>query len=203
VVQVTIRKGEDWGVVGPRPDATIVVATDAQARAIVEPARRANREIPPLYLRGGDLARTVGAGPGVVRDETRLLPCDLGAAMLDGRLFWFVSSLVAGEPLRRGRSFVAMNAAWLGELNIAPKAHPNDGLLDTLDMTMSLTQGRQARKRARLGDHLPHPSITTLRAAAVQVELARPLPVRLDGEVIGSFRNISVRAEPDALTVVI
>jgi len=198
---MTIEKGEDWGAPGPVPDDAIVAPTDAVARAIVEPARRAQRAIPPLVLRGGDLARTCGATGR--REETRLLPCDLGAALLDGRLFWFVSSLVAGEALRRGHSFAAMNAAWLGDWNLAPKAHPNDGLLDTLEMRLSMGQAREARKRARLGDHLPHPGITVHRTAAIQLELPKALPVRLDGEHIGSFRTISVRCEPDALTVVV
>jgi diacylglycerol kinase family enzyme len=35
------------------------------------------------------------------------------------------------------------------------------------------------------------------------VELERPLPVRLDGELVGPFRTIAVRVEPDALTVVV
>jgi hypothetical protein len=198
---VTIKRGEEWGTPGPRPDGTIVVASDAQARAVVEPLRRANEPIPPLAPRRGDLARTVGAiGP---REETRLLPCDLGAALLDGKLHWFVSSLVAGEPFRRGRCVAVMNAAWLGDWNVAPKAHPNDGLLDILDMQLSFAQARQAGKRAKLGDHLPHPGIEVSRMAAMQLELARPLVVRLDGEVVGSFRTISVRCEPDALTVVV
>lgn len=198
---MTIRRNEEWGTAGPRPDGTITVASDAQARAVIEPLRRAEESLPPLAPRRGDLARTVGAIGE--RDETRLLPCDLGAALLDGRLFWFVSSLVAGEPFRRGRCVAVMNASWLGDWNIAPKAHPNDGLLDVLDMQLSFAQARQAGKRARLGDHLPHPGIETSRMAAMQVELARPLTVRLDGEVVGSFRNISVRVEPDALTVVV
>lgn len=198
---MTIKKGEEWGTAGPRPDDTIVVASDAQARAIVEPARRANGLIPPLAPRHGDLARSVGAvGP---RDETRILPCDLGAVLLDGRLFWFVSSLVIGEPFRRGRCIAVMNAEWLGEWNLAPRAHPNDGLLDVLDMQLSFGQARQARKRARLGDHVPHPAIKVERTAAMQIELDRDRTVRLDGEVVGSFRTISVRCEPDALTVVV
>lgn len=198
---MTIKRGEEWGVAGPAPDDAIVAPTDAVARAIVEPARRANRPIPPLVLRGGDLARTCGATGQ--RDDARLLPCDLGAVLLDGTLHWFVASLVAGEPLRRGRSVAVMNAAWLGDWNLAPKAHPNDGLLDALDMQLLWTQAREARRRAPLGDHLPHPAITVRRAAAIQVELPKPLPVRLDGELVGTFRVISVRVEPDALTVVV
>ena len=57
--------------------------------------------------------------------------------------------------------------------------------------------------RARLphGAHLPHPGIKERRAAAVQVELDRPLPLRLDGESVGKARVLSVRVEPDALVV--
>jgi hypothetical protein len=199
---VTIRKGEEWGTVAPRPDDTIVVASDAQARAVIEPLRRAGEALPPLAPRRGDLARTVGVTSGE-RGATVLLPCDLGAALLDGTPFWFVSSLVAGAPFRRGRCVAVMNTEWLGEWDIAPRSHPNDGLLDVLDMQLSFAQARQAGKRARLGDHLPHPGIDVSRMAAMELELVRPLPVRLDGEVVGSFRTISVRCEPDALTVVV
>lgn len=199
---MTIKKGEEWGTVGPRPHDTIVVASDAQARAVIEPLRRAEEPLPPIAPRYGDLARTVGAtgNPGT---EVRLLPCDLAAVLLDGQLFWFVSSLVAGEPFRRGRCVAVMNTEWLGEWDLAPRAHPNDGMLDILDMQLSLGQARQARKRARVGDHLPHPHIDVSRMAAMQLELARALPVRLDGEVVGTFRHISVRVEPDALTIVV
>jgi hypothetical protein len=200
-VAVTIKKGEDWGRAGERPDGTIVVASDAQARAVIEPLRRAEEPMPPLAPRAGDVARTVGVMGG--HTETRIVPWDLGAALLDGRLFWFVSSLVAGEPFRRGRCIAVMNTPWLREWNIAPKAHPNDGLLDVLDMQLSVTQARAAGRRARLGDHLPHPGIEVQRLAAMQLELARPLTVRLDGEVVGRFTTISARIEPDALTVVV
>jgi len=59
--------------------------------------------------------------------------------------------------------------------------------------------------RARLphGSHLPHPGIRERRAASVQVELERALPLRLDGERVGKARVLSVRMEPDALVVVV
>ncbi len=65
---MTIEKGQDWGEVGPLPDDGVVVRSDAEARAVVTAARRANEEVPPLGLLGGDLCRTVG-GRG---DEARL-----------------------------------------------------------------------------------------------------------------------------------
>src|SRR5258706_5926718 len=95
---MTIRKGETWGEHAPLAADGIVVRSDAEARAVVERARRAGEEVPPLGLLGGDLCRTLG-GAG---DERRLrssealtVPVDLGAALVDGRLHWFVAHLVA------------------------------------------------------------------------------------------------------------
>ena len=203
---MTVRKGEDWGVPGPLPADGVVVRDDAEAHHVVEAARRGNLPLPAIGLLGGDLCRTLG-GTG---DEARLrspdattLVCDLGAALLDGRLHWFTSSLVARGPWWRGRAVLAMNAAWLGAWNVAPKAHPGDGLLDVLDARVPVNQVLAVRSRLPLGDHLPHPAITLRRTAAAQIELERPLPVWLDGVRVGAARTISVRVEPDALTVVV
>ena len=96
-----------------------------------------------------------------------------------------------------------MNAQWLGDWNLGPRAHPNDGRLDTYDARLRPSQLLAVRSRLRLGAHLPHPGIHERRAPAVQVTLERPLPVRVDGDDIGRARALSVRVEPDALTVVI
>jgi hypothetical protein len=203
---VTIRKGEDWGAPGVLPHDGVVVRSDAEARAVVTEARREGRPPPPLGLLGGDLCRTLG-GRG---DEARLrspeamtFPCDLGAVLLDGRLHWFVASLVARGPWWRGRAWLAMNAAWLGPWNVAPRAHPDDGLLDTFDARVPAGQRPGVRRRLPLGAHLPHPAIAERRARAAQTRLERPLAVRLDGEVVGEARDLSVRVEPDALTIVV
>jgi hypothetical protein len=183
---VTIRKGEDWGAPTPLPAGGVVVRSDTEAREVVTAARRAGTPVPPLGLLGGDLCRTLG-GTG---DEARLrsaeamtFPCDLGAVLLDGRMHWFVASLVARGPWWKGRAWLAMNAAWLGRWNVAPRAHPDDGLVDTYD--------------ARV------PAIAERRAKAVQTRLERPLPVWLDGAAVGEARDLSVRVEPDALTIVV
>jgi hypothetical protein len=203
---VTIRKGEQWGVRAPLADDGLTVRSDAELHHIVEAARRAGFPVPTVGLLGGDLCRTVG-GTG---DEDRLhgsdamtLVCDLGAALLDGRLHWFASSLVARGPWWRGRAFVAMSSSWLGEWNIAPKAHPGDGLLDTFDAHVPAGQVLAVRGRLRLGAHLPHPAIATRRTPAMQIELERRLPVWLDTVRVGDAQVISVRVEPDALTVVV
>jgi YegS C-terminal NAD kinase beta sandwich-like domain len=203
---VTIRKGQDWGAPEPLPADGVVVRSDAEARDVVTATRRAGTPVPSLGLLGGDLCRTLG-GTG---DEGRLrssaamtFPCDLGAVLLDGRLHWFVASLVARGPWWRGRAWLAMNAAWLGSWNVAPRAHPDDGLLDTFDARVPAGQRLAVRRRLPLGAHLPHPAITERRSKAVQTRLERALPVWLDGTPVGEARDLSVRVEPDALTIVV
>ena len=50
-----IAKGQAWGEPGPLPADGVVVRSDADARAVVEEARRANRPVPVIGLLGGDL----------------------------------------------------------------------------------------------------------------------------------------------------
>ena len=200
-----IEKGQAWGAAGPLPDDGIVVASDAEARRIVEEARRAGRAVPVLGLLGGDLCRTLG-GTGdrgrLTSPQAMTFPVDLGAVLLDGRLHWFVAHLVA-RSRAWGRVFVAMNAQWLGPWNLGPRAHPGDGVLDTYDARLGPSDRLKVRARLGHGAHLPHSRITERRAAAVQVELDRDLPVALDGEVLGRVRTLSVRVEPEALRVVV
>ena len=201
-----IQKGMPWGEPGPLPADGVLVRSDAEAGVIVEQSRRAGEPPPPLGLLGGDLCRTLG-GRG---DERRLrsseamrFPVDLGAVLVDGRLHWFVANLVAVRTWWWGRAVVVMNAQWLGRWNLAPRAHPDDGRLDVLDMRLPLGQRLQARRRFATGTHLPHPAIESRRVAAIQIALDRPTPVTADGRALGTARNLSIRVEPDALTVVV
>lgn len=203
---MTIRKGEEWGAPGVLPADGVVVRSDAEARAVVTSARRAGRTPPVLGLLGGDLARALGS----TGDEDRLhgpharrVPIDLGSVLVDGTLHWFVAHLVARRPLWSGRFVVAMNAEHLGPMKLAPRAHPNDGLLDVLDGRLGIDDRLKARRLVRHGGHLPHPGVRELRTAAVQIDLDRPTEVRLDGERIGRARHLSIRVEPDALVAVV
>ena len=202
---MTIEKGRPWGRNAPLPEDGAVVRSDAEARAALEQARREGRPYPALGLLGGDLCRTLG-GTG---DEARLrsarattFAVDLGQALVDGHLHLFMAHLVARSRLWT-RAFVAMNAQWHGEWNLGPRAHPNDGRLDTYEVHLGLADLARVRPRLHHGAHLPHPGIEERRGAAVQVELERPLPVWLDGAPVGRGRALSVRVEPDALTVVV
>lgn len=204
---MVIRKGEPWGEPGaPLPPDGVIVRSDAEARAVVTEARRAGRPVPALGLLGGDLCRTLGGTRSEARlrsPEATTLPVDLGAVLVDGRLHWFVAHLVARRRWWSGRVVAAMNAQYLGDWDVAPRGHPNDGRLEVLDGALPLGQRLEARKRLRTGTHVPHPAIEQHRVAAHQVAFERPTPVYLDGLPLGMARNLSIRVEPDALRCVI
>ena len=204
-----ITKGGPYGEPGPFPADGIVVRSDAEARHVLEAARKERRPPPVLGLLSGDLHRTLGGSGSPRGDEDRLrsnggvcFPVDLGEVLVDGRLHLFVAHVVARSRLWT-RAFVAMNAQKLGEWNLGPRAHPNDGLLDTYDVHLKPSQLPAVRSRLHHGAHLPHPGIKERRVGAIQVELERSLTVRVDGEAVGQGRRLAVRVEPDALTVVV
>jgi len=202
-----ISKGSPYGGPVAFPVDGVVVGSDAAAREVIERARRERRPPPTLGLLGGDLCRTLGGGAAGGEDRLRTaggvgFSVDQGELLLDGRLHLFVAHLVARSRLWT-RSFVAMNAQRLGAWNLGPRAHPGDGLLDTYDVHLKVSELLPVRSRLHLGAHLPHPGIRERRVGAIQIELDNALPVYLDGERVGRGQRLVVRVEPDALTVVV
>ena len=201
--------GVDFGEAGEIPPGALAAGSDAAAGEIVAEARRANRAIPPVVLTGGDLARTLGAATGGAPARpaatagtvgTRVA-VDVGAALVDGRLHWFVAHLVARKSWWRGRLLVAANASFVGRWNAAPRSHPGDGRLDVFDADPSLWVRLAARRRLPSGTHVPHPEITQRRTTAAQYDLDPALDVYLDGVRLGRARTLSLRVEPGALEV--
>ena len=199
---MVIRKGEAWGCAAALPDDGVVVTTDAEAAEALEDARRLGRPLPVLGLLGGDLCRTLG-GTGdrgrLTSAQAMTFPVDLGEILVDGRIHLFVAHVTAGARLR----FVAMNAQWLGEWNVSPRGHPNDGRLDVFESALSRLDWWQVRRRLPQGAHLPHPRIEERHVPAVQVAFPSALPVHIDGRHLGAAHNLSVRVAPDALRVVV
>jgi hypothetical protein len=205
---VTIIRGQAWGELGPLPDDGVIVHSDAEAAAVVAAARGRGHDSPPLGLLGGDLCRTLG-GRG---DEARLhtaeaarLVVDLLVVRLDAgdERVALAHVLVHGRTWLLGPLAAVMNAAWVGEWNVAPRSHPNDGKADVLRADLALGDRLKARSRVKLGTHVPHPSIHTERGGRGTLELARPVPVWLDGVAAGRARRIEWILEPDAVPVVV
>jgi hypothetical protein len=199
--------GVDFGEEGDIPPDAAIAGSDAAAGRIVAEAYRAGRPVPPVVLAGGDLARTLGMVEGRHASSTPVagtgarFEVDVGAALVEGRLGWFVAHLVARRSWWRGRLLVAANASFMGRWNAAPRSHPADGRLDVFDASPPLSVRLAARRRLPSGTHVPHPDITQRRIAAAQYEFAPNLDVYLDGERLARARTLSLRVEPGALEV--
>ncbi|MXV97189.1 MAG: hypothetical protein F4Z90_00410 [Acidimicrobiaceae bacterium] len=198
--------GVDFGVAGEIPADALAAGSDPAAARIVAEARRANLAIPPVVLTGGDLARTLGLAPARAMSQPvaatgARFAIDVGAALVDGRLHWFVAHLVARRSWWRGRLLVAANASFIGRWNAAPRSHAGDGRLDVFDADPPLVVRLAARRRLPSGSHVPHPQITQRRIAAAQYDLDPALDVYLDGVRLGRARTLSLRVEPGALEV--
>lgn len=193
---MVIEKGEVWGD-STGPDPVAALPGDAAVAAFV-----ASRPGIVVSVSAGDLHRTLGLGPDV-RSEPRWFPIDLGFASLDdGPEMPFVAHAVARSRLWLGSMAVAMNAAWLGDRYLGPRAHPNDGLLDITVGSLPPRQLAQAGQRAKTGTHLPHPQLAVRRVSGWEHTFDRARQVWLDGRRVGSATHLAVRVAPDWFTIV-
>ena len=163
---MTIRIGEEWGeAVESAPGGTQTVFTDRDvAQALYEQRL--------VLVRGGTLHQTLGSPDGDA--ATRRLPIDLVEIVdtsSETRIAVSVANicLVQRGPFSRwrGRVVVVTNCGECLGVTPCPRAHPNDGTFDVLevDASMRLFQRRLAWKRAESGSHLPHPSLSVWSGA--------------------------------------
>jgi hypothetical protein len=199
---VTIKKGQAWGVASPLPEGAPVVSSDASLGAILA----GGPPFPVVGLLGGDLCRTLGGRGDAERlrsSDAMTFPVDVVSVSLDGGSpLWSVAHVVARSRGWR-RVFVAMNAQWMGEWNVAPRGHPGDGRVETLSWRLSWREARQVRARLPRGAHLPHPAISAASMRSASVSFPRALPVWVDGVHVGRARSLTVTVEPDAVRVVV
>lgn len=200
---MTIRKGEEWGRVGPAPVGLVVVASDAELFRVLN----GSPVVTAVGLRTGDLARTLGVGDYPDRfahgSDVVVAPIDVGVATHDGGTHRFVCHAVARRSWWRGPIVGAFNAQFLGTWDVAPRAHPNDGFLDVVevDRAMGVRQRWAARRRLPTASHIPHPNIRTRRARQAEWTFTEPMDLWLDGVAVGRTRTLRVGIEPAPLTV--
>jgi hypothetical protein len=174
-----------------------MVRSDRELSLALDEARRRSVEFPTFGVLAGDLCHTLG-GTGQPRTG---FPIDVGEVLVDGRHHYFAAHVVAR---RNGwRDFaVAMNAQWIGEWNLGPKAHPNDGIVDAYEGHLGRFEWRQVRQRLATGSHLPHPRIKPTRSKAVSFEFTKDYDVFIDGDPVARGRHLAIRILPDAIRVV-
>lgn len=195
-----IRKGEVWGHPVVLDGSEPFAADDRSLAALL-----AADEAPAIVvLRGGDLFHSLG---GRVALEPTALPIDLLEVTVgegdDAVVHRAVAHVIARRPLWRGEFAVGMNGTHLGDWNLGPKAHPNDGLVDVTRGSLNASDRLAARRRAPLGTHVPHPALTTSRVASDEWRFDAPLPIRVDGETVGRATVVGIRVLPDRGAVVL
>lgn len=149
----------------------------------------------------------------------------LDAQMLDStseplkkRLGWFAYAISAarhlgdrpirltvsadgGRPRRmRASTLIVGNVGWLrGGLPLLPDARPDDGKLDAVVLTVRGMTGWLAAAAAIVLRRPAHDQIHRIQFTKLQVTLDQDQPWELDGEIMGSARQLTVEAQPGAL----
>ncbi len=197
---MTIKRGEDWGATVPRPADGRTAESDAEVARLV-----AADDDRPVIVTGGDLHRTIGSPRPT--DTALRLPIDVIEVEADGSTFTAVAHVVLRRPGRlgwwRGPLVAAMNAEFIGDWDVATRAHPNDGRFDVVvvDESLGVRERWQARRRLPTGAHVPHPAITITQRTEASFTFARPVAVFVDGVRRATTTAVTVRIQPDAAVV--
>jgi hypothetical protein len=193
---VTIRKGEPWGAPAARPADLVFAGSDAELAQLV-----AGDAGGAYGLDGGDLHRSLGRPPR--REPMQRLPMDALRVRLDDVEWLAVAHVVARDGWWRGPLLGVLNCAYVGDWNAAPRAHPNDGRFDVVEVSaaMSLRQRFQARRRLPLGIHVPHPQIAVRTAESAVWNFDAPRDVYVDGVGRGRVTRLEIAISPDHFAI--
>lgn len=198
---MTISKGADWGETVQRPSDLRVAADDHDLAVML-----GDGSGQPTAVSSGDVFRTVGARPLGDRGELLALPFDLLRVSLDdAEPMVAVAHVLARAPWRaggwwRGEALAVMNAEFVGEYDVAPRGHPNDGRAETLRVgpEMGFRQRWEVRRRLPSARHLPHPLIATRPIRSMTWEFDRPQVIAADGRSLGLARRLTIDVDADA-----
>ena len=204
---MTIRKGEPWGSEVDRPAELRIAHSDAELAAWV-----ADDPDGSYGVDRGDLHRTVGAPSSGASMAGRMqrLPIDVLDVVTErshhaSSRHLAVAHVVIRRRWWRGPLAFVGNVGAVGKWDVAPRAHPNDGRFDVVDVDVSMrVRDRwEARRRLPTGTHLPHPAISVRTATEWSWSGPDGTHVWVDGVDIGVRSRVTVRIVPDAAAVLI
>ncbi len=201
---MTISKGADWGRLVERPSNLRIAQNDHELAQMLDDGSGQ-----PTAVRAGDMHRTVGSRPIGDRSELLALPVDLLRVSLDeGAPLAAIAHVLARSPWQvggwwRGEVLAVMNAEFVGDFDVAPRGHPNDGRVETFraGSALNIRQRWEVRRRLPSARHLPHPLIAARPVRSMSWEFQRRRAVRVDGRPIGTARHIEVAVEADAAVI--
>jgi len=135
-----------------------------------------------------------------------LLPYLIASVLVASEFYGVRTTVVVDGKVIKGRSlFILVSNAQLygGVLRIAPEARLDDGLLDVVIFNgagPAYTLGHLLRLLG--GRHLHDPSVKFRRARRVIVDSAKPWPIQIDGDPVGTT-PVTFQVIPRALLVLV
>jgi hypothetical protein len=206
---MTIEKGREWGHRGLCPQHVQILTSDCDVATMW-----ATSPHTVFVVQGGDAHTALGRPTWSAPTEVQYLPFDMLQVTISLRVndteqkreMYALSSVEIGSWLSRKRYVCVSNCGFIGSYNIAPRAHPNDGEMDvvTIGADMDWRQRLQARSRARLGQHVPHPHISMERGTSSEwTRQSAREQLAIDGVEIRHWSAVRVDVIADACTVVV
>ena len=207
---MTIQRGRDWGDYVQRPSGLQLVADDSKAEEFLdEHLPNASQPIELAILKS-EVARALGiTGPKVennemLRTEFDVVEATFKLANHDNLLRrYFLGHAFIRTSWFRGKCVGVLNSSFVGHRDWAPRAHPNDGKIDVveLDESMSVRQRLAAYKLMKTGSHLPHPGILYRQLTQYSTDCSNLPILFIHGRRIGFVEICSFRVVPDAVNL--
>ena len=205
---MTIRKGEQWGIEIVAP-ASLTLLKDDHHLASMEKSDIG-------VLMAGDIHQALGS-PLPVQPGTVCTQLEIDAMFVEIQTAAFddVSQLAGSSVeigtfrpsfIHRNRYVCITNGGLVHGRNLAPRAHPNDGVLDSVTMTSSMTfrDRLSAQKKALTGTHLPHPEIHVSRGESFSyMRTNKSEQLSIDGHKVTDWVSVRVTVQPDYWKIVV
>jgi hypothetical protein len=176
---MTIRKLGPYGVSVPRPTKLIVLRSDSEIAQQFHSGRLSE----PCTVTQGSIAQSLGIdGQHSYNDSSSALPKTLVQIDLlqieyrtklskDTVERTYVAGTLSVQHHTQLSTFLLLsNSGILRGRDVLPRAHPNDGFVDVLeiDETINIRQRALAWHRSKTGSHLPHPQCKASRSVEFQ-----------------------------------
>lgn len=207
---MTIRRFAQWGRIIDRPHIIQKCESDAQVAKIAADCQSRGESIPYIHVTNGSLATSLGVSGTLSPTRVRELPIDLlqvryRTANGIEHAAIAANSIVMRRRLWTGEIVAITNSGYWRSWDFAPRAHPNDGVFDVVEVSpnMSWRQRLIARRRLPLGMHIPHPSVAVRRCSSESWVFTKPIGLYIDDEFVDRATRVEITIEADALNLVI
>jgi hypothetical protein len=159
-----------------------------------------------VSLTGGDLFRSLGSPVKVPKGaectcvHIDALECEVFARDNTVETLLASSAVLVGTWWSRGGCTWLTNGGLIDSHDVAPRAHPNDGKVDVLEMDshMPFRQKFLAHRRMRTGTHVPHPNLRLARTEEITIRrTSARQSLRIDGVARPDWSHLRCSVRPD------